>query len=248
MFLRWQQSASIVLAMLLCTSVAAAQGKKISPDKVTESPSTKAPVKKAPPAKVVIQGVTYEVLMTNDDKVGSIAPRKLIKKWVEFDINNAKSGGTWTTSSFTWTVNLPKETPPVRVLVPVIVDGKVTVRVDDREEWSVDRKGLIAKGDVSPIVATPGKTEVGVQLVIQVQGFVSNVALLVLAKDAPATKKDDQPGNSDAKAAELLAKAKEALDAKNVALAKVRLKVIINEYGRTSQADEARAILKSLER
>ena len=35
---------------------------------------------------------------------------------------------------------------------------------------------------------------------------------------------------------------------KNVALAKVRLKVIVNEYGRTPQADETRAILKSLDK
>ncbi len=59
----------------------------------------------------------------------------------------------------------------------------------------------------------------------------------VAAKEAAAT---------ETKAAEFLAKAKQALEAKNVSLARVRLQNIVAEYGNTQAAKEARTLLKSL--
>ena len=143
---------------------------------------------------------------------------------------------------------MPKETPSIRLWIPILVNGKVTVAVDEREIWSVDRKGLVAKRDRSPPLETPGAP----QIVIRVTGQVSNVLILVPAKetgtDTPAEKGAGQDDASSAKAAELLAKAKEAIDSKNLSLAKVRLKLIVSEYSRTPAAEEARVLLKRLEK
>jgi len=218
-----------------------------------KAPDTKAPAKKAPPEKVVIQGVRFEVLTTSEDKVGAIqAPGgRLFRKWTEESMvtgNPNAKGGFWAVSSFTWTVNLPKETPPVRVLIPHILNGKVTVMADGREAWKVDRTGQLAKGNLSPVVAVPGDSPNGVTLVVQVDGQVSIVTLLVPAKDAPMATAAEKEKYASSKAAELLAKAKEALQAKSYGLAKIRLQLVVAEWGRTPQADEARALLKALEK
>ncbi len=237
--------------VFLCISVADGQQKKgkksLDPSAPDANPSEKkVPEKKAPPLKVFLDGLTYQVLANSEDSPGvAYVGGRIIRRWSE------DSGG-WTVSSFTWTYSVPKDTPSIRIFIPAVVNGKVTATVDEREVWSVDRKGLVAKADRSPPLDTPGANGTTSTVVIRVTGSVSNVLLLVPAKDTgkdtPAAKADGNDEESVTKAAQLLAKAKEAIDAKNVSLAKVRLKLIVSEYSRTPAAEEARVLLKRLEK
>jgi hypothetical protein len=240
---------ALLAGVFLGTTVAVAQQKKgkktLDPsDSDANGSEKKAPEKKAPPLKIVLDGLTYQVLANSEDSAGvAYVGGRIIRKWSE-------DAGGWTVSSFTWTYSVPKETPSIRVFIPALVDGKATVTVDEREVWSVDRKGLVAKRDRSPPLETPGANGLPSQVVIRVKGSVSNVLLLVPAKDSGqnSAKGDGKDDESATKATQLLAKAKEAIDAKNVSLARVRLKLIVSEYSRTPAAEEARVLLKRLEK
>ena len=86
----------------LCTAVAEGQqknGKKsLDPNAPDANASQKkAPEKKAPPLKLVLDGLTYQVLANSEDSPGVAYPgNRRVLKWSE-------EGGGWTVSNFTWT-------------------------------------------------------------------------------------------------------------------------------------------------